>query len=68
MNGKDKIPRYLLGKYQLIATVTFTAFFAIVFLLVSIPFSHNAWFKLGDSVFFLFTVAFALLSYTLLPY
>lgn len=66
MKEKNKIPRYLLGKYQLIATVTFTAFFAIVFLLVSIPFSHNAWFQLGDHVFFVFTVIFALLSLLLI--
>ncbi|MCI1639996.1 MAG: LytTR family transcriptional regulator [Bacteroidales bacterium] len=59
MGKNNKLPRYLLGKYQLIATVTFTAFFAIVFLLVSIPFSHNAWFALGNSVFFLFTLIFA---------
>lgn len=62
MSKSNKLPRYLLGKYQLIATVTFTAFFAIVFLLVSIPFSHNAWFTLGNSVFFLFTLLFAILS------
>jgi len=62
MARNNKLPRYLLGKYQLIATVTFTAFFAIVFLLVSIPFSHNAWFQLGNSYFFLFTLIFAILS------
>jgi hypothetical protein len=62
MGKNNKLPRYLLGKYQLIATVTFTAFFAIVFLLVSIPFSHNAWFQLGNSYFFLFTLLFAILS------
>lgn len=56
------VPRYLLGKYQLIATVTFTALFSMAFLLVSIPFSNNAWFKLGASQAFLFTVIFCLLA------
>ena len=56
----NAIPEYLRGKYQLIGTVVFTALFSIVFLLVSIPFSHNAWFRLGNSIFFFFTVLFAL--------
>ncbi len=63
--GKKKrkmMPEYLRAKNQLIGTVTFAALFSIVFLLVSIPFSHNAWFQLGNSVFFLFTVLFAVTS------
>ena len=56
---KASIPAYLREKNPLIYTVTFTALFSIVFLLVSIPFSHNAWFGLGNSVFFVFTVLFA---------
>jgi hypothetical protein len=55
----NTIPEYLRGKYQLIGTVVFTALFSIVFLLVSIPFSHNAWFRLGNSTFFVFTLLFA---------
>ena len=60
--GKKKklMPEYLRAKYQLIGTVTFAALFSIVFLIVSIPFSHNVWFQLGNSVFFLFTILFAL--------
>ena len=61
-NPKKYIPGYLRGMYQLVGGVTFTALFSVVFLLVSIPFSRNAWFALGNSVFFSFTVAFALLS------
>ncbi len=53
---KDKIPEYLLGKYQLIGTVTFSVLFAVVFLNIYIPFSETAWFGLGDSVMFLLTV------------
>lgn len=53
-----KIPGYLLGKYQLIGTVTFSVLFALVFLNVYIPFSETAWFGLGDSTMFLGTIVF----------
>ena len=56
------IPEYLREKYGLIATVTFTAFFSMFFMLVSVPFSHNAWFALGSSRAFGFTLTFYLLS------
>jgi hypothetical protein len=56
------IPGYLRERYQLLGTVTFAALFSVVFLLVSIPFSNNAWFRLGNSTFFGFTALFALLS------
>lgn len=59
---KDKIPGYLLGKYQLIGTVTFSVLFAIVFLNIYIPFSDTAWFGLGDSSMFVFTVVFVAAS------
>ena len=54
----QKIPRYLLGKYQLIGTVTFSVLFAVVFLNIYIPFSDTAWFGLGDSTMFLNTIVF----------
>lgn len=57
-----KVPAYLRAKYQLEVTVIFTALFSLVFLLISIPFSHNAWFDLGASEAFLFTAAFFLIS------
>ena len=63
---KDKIPGYLLGKYQLIGTVTFSVLFAVVFLNIYIPFSETAWFGLGDSVTFLITLAFVAISILLL--
>ncbi len=56
------IPDYLRGKYQLLGTVVFTAFFSLVFMLVSIPFSHNAWFALGTSSAFGYTATFFFLS------
>ena len=36
------LPGYLLGKYQLIGTVTFTVLFALVSLNIYIPFSDTA--------------------------
>ena len=65
--GKKKyIPGYLRERYQQLGSVTFAALFSVVFLLVSIPFSNNAWFRLGNSTFFGFTALFALLSLTIL--
>lgn len=58
----DRVPGYLMGKYQLIATVTFTALFSLVFLLVSVPFSHNAWFDMATSEAFGFTVVFFIIA------
>ena len=63
---RTQVPRYLLGKHQLITTVTFAAFFSLVFLMLSIPFSHNVWFALGRSEAFLFTVIFYLISLALI--
>lgn len=57
-----KLPAYLLGKYQLIGTVTFSVLFAIVFLNIYIPFSDTAWFGLGNSVTFLTTLIFGVIS------
>lgn len=61
-----KLPEYLLGKYQLIGTVTFSVLFALVFLNIYIPFSDTAWFGLGDSVMFFLTLAFAFASILIL--
>lgn len=55
----NKLPEYLLGKYQLIGTVTFSVLFAVIFLNIYIPFSETAWFELGYSVMFLMTLAYA---------
>jgi len=58
----DQLPKYLLEKSQLVSTVTFTALFSIVFMLMSIPFSHNAWFELGTGSAFGLTIAFFAIS------
>ncbi len=62
----DKIPHYLLGKYQLIGTITFSVLFAIVFLNIYIPYSETAWFGLADSDTFLRTGLFVAVSVILL--
>ncbi len=62
----DKIPHYLLGKYQLIGTVTFAVLFALVFLNIYIPYSETAWFGLADSDTFLRTGMFVLVSVIML--
>ena len=58
----DRLPRYLLEKEQIWMTVVYTALFSLVFILVSIPFSSSAWFALGESEAFVYTLAFILLS------
>lgn len=66
MLKNDKIPGYLLGKYQLIGTVTFSVLFAVVFLNIYIPFSDTAWFGLGNSITFTHTVIFITMSILIL--
>lgn len=60
----NKLPRYLLGKYQLMETVTFAVLFAVVFLNIYIPFSDTAWFVLGggDARTFFYTLTFVMTS------
>lgn len=58
----DIIPRYLLGKHQLTASVVFAALFSLIFILVSIPFTQNAWFQLAGNEAFGYTVAFFVLA------
>lgn len=62
----NKLPDYLLGKYQLIGTVTFSVLCAIIFLNIYIPFSDTAWFELGNSGTFLITLAYAATIITML--
>ena len=58
----DQLPRYLLERQQIWTTVVYTALFSLVFILVSIPFSGNAWFALGASQAFFYTVAFIVVA------
>ncbi len=65
---KDQLPRFLLGKHQLIMTVSFAAFFSLAFLLISVPLINNAWFELGGGEAFLFTVVFYLISLSIVVF
>ncbi len=62
MSLYDKVPDYLLGKSQLVATVLAAALFSLIFLVISIPFSDNAWFRLGTNEAFGYTVAFFMIA------
>lgn len=62
----DELPRFLLGKHQLMMTVTFAAFFSLVFLLVCIPLADNVWFELGGGEAFAFTVVFYLIALSIM--
>ena len=62
----EKLPKYLLGKYQLIGTVTFSVLFGVVFLNLYIPFSETAWFALGNSMLFMHTLIFISLAILIL--
>ena len=59
-------PRYLLDKFQLVGTVTFSVLFAVVFMNLYVPFSRTAWFELGYSSTFLCTLLFFFLSVLIL--
>lgn len=58
----DKTPAFLLGKYQLTATLVFVSFFSVVCVLLTAPFSGNVWFELGRSYGFLLTIVFGLIA------
>lgn len=56
------LPRYLLDRFQLVGTVTFSVLFAVVFMNLYVPFSRTAWFELGYSSTFLYTLLFFFIS------
>lgn len=60
MSLRDQVPHYLLDRSQVSSTVLYTALFSLVFIAVSVPFSGHAWFGLGASETFYYTLAFVL--------
>ncbi|MCQ2182041.1 MAG: LytTR family transcriptional regulator [Bacteroidales bacterium] len=58
----DPLPKYLLGKYQMIVTVTCAALFSLVMIVCLTPFSQNAWFKVGRNQAFAYTIMFFMVS------
>lgn len=62
----EPVPAYLLGKQQLIATVTFTVLCSLVFLCLAAPFSDNLWFSFTGLKPFGMTVLYWVLAVLLL--
>lgn len=62
MQKRRMLPKYLLERHQLTGTVTFAVLFSIIYLNLYVPFSDTAWFRLGNSVLFLFTAGFIAIS------
>lgn len=63
-----KLPKYLLGKFELLGTVTFSVLFAIVFFNIYLPFSQTAWFDLNDVKTFEITLAFFFASVLIMSF
>lgn len=62
MKLNKPLPRFLLDKFNIIGSMTFTVMFALVFLNLYVPFSTTSWFRMSDPVLFLYTVIFLLSS------
>ena len=62
----DRIPKYLLGKYQLMTTVLFTALFSLVCILLVSRFFLDNWFSLDSAVSSGYMLGFYALSVGLL--
>ncbi|MBO4447240.1 MAG: LytTR family transcriptional regulator, partial [Bacteroidales bacterium] len=54
----DKVPEFMVGKHQLVATVLFTSFFALVTMLLMSRYFPWTWFSLGEETSYGFTLAF----------
>lgn len=62
INWGKKLPTYLVGDYQLTATVIFTALFAVLFTVLCAPFHQDfAWFAIGATKGLGFTAIFFLI-------
>ena len=59
---RDTLPDYLRGKFQTLATVTFTAFFGLAMMLMLSHFSRSLWFSAEGTWAFALAVAFFVLS------
>lgn len=57
---REPLPKYLLSKHQLTWTVTFSALFAIVTILLSFPFDRQMWFTLSNRSVFVSSVLFVI--------
>lgn len=62
MKLNKPLPRFLLDKFNIVGSMTFTVMFALVFLNLYVPFSTTSWFRMSDPVLFLDTVIFLMAS------
>ena len=58
LNLSDKAPKYLVGQYQSVATVTFSACWGLLMMMLTVPFSDSTWFRLDISNNFTYTILF----------
>lgn len=61
-NLRTPMPSYMRESDHLRSAVIMAALFSLVFLVLVLPFTEISWFRLGNSIFFGFTVLFALVS------
>ena len=59
---RDKLPAWFREKFQLTATVTFTAFAGLAFLLILTHFSKSIWMSIAETTVFVVAVCFYLIS------
>lgn len=52
LSARDTVPDYLLGKVQLISTVTFAALFSVFFFIAVVPSSNILWSQMAPSELF----------------
>ncbi len=62
MSLTSSIPKFLLGKTQMISTVLFTVLFSLVSLLLMVPLSLNNWFRMGLGPSMVFTVSYWIIA------
>lgn len=62
MSLLSSIPKYLLGKTQMISTLLFTVLFSLISLLLMVPLSMNNWFNLGIRTSMIFTLGYWIIA------
>lgn len=58
----DQLPKYITTRQRMMSTVFFTAFFGMVFQLLTVPFIRNTWFEISSTPATALTLIFELVS------
>lgn len=58
----DQLPKYITTRQRIMSTVFFTAFFGMVFQLLTVPFIRNTWFEINSTPAAALTLIFELVS------